>query len=450
MDATATVPRLDDPAWSDLARATDDAWADAAGILNAADGRLVDLTVVAMAEGHHIGPGLHTIGQFLCWKTGISSHHASAIVRVARRAEDLPCLLESLRAGEISLDQAEVVARHIPAELDRAATRFAQTASVAQLRKVLPHHRDPDLPTPPPKRPGASISRTGDGDQGILSARLDPADADVVEQALAAAREQLLDQRRADARAAGNDPATVELPTWDEALVAVAEGALAHGQAAHPGSERYLVTYHLTQTRTGRIALTDHRGRTLPDADRRRLLCDHRFQALRHAPDGTPLSVGRTSHDIGRKLRRAILFRHGHTCAVPGCDTTLGLQIHHIWHWEDGGPTDTSNLIPLCGRHHRAHHRGLLDITGNADLPHGTPGAVVIAAPDHRPLPDGPAPRPVIGPETARTIARLRHELTRRAPSTHRPRHPRAITPTGERLRPRQVDLAPHPPPMRT
>ena len=54
-----------------------------------------------------------------------------------------------------------------------------------------------------------------------------------------------------------------------------------------------------------------------------------------------------------------------------GCNETHHLEVHHIIHWEDGGPTDTWNLIAVCPRHHRMHHRGELGIHGNADLADG-------------------------------------------------------------------------------
>ncbi|MCA1656568.1 MAG: HNH endonuclease, partial [Actinobacteria bacterium] len=47
------------------------------------------------------------------------------------------------------------------------------------------------------------------------------------------------------------------------------------------------------------------------------------------------------------------------------------LHVHHIVHWEDEGPTDTPNLVALCSKHHRLHHRGHLGISGDADDPHG-------------------------------------------------------------------------------
>jgi hypothetical protein len=59
------------------------------------------------------------------------------------------------------------------------------------------------------------------------------------------------------------------------------------------------------------------------------------------------------------------------SCRVPGCECTGWLQVHHVIHWEDGGPTDTGNLVALCSRHHRLHHLGQLGIAGNADDPGG-------------------------------------------------------------------------------
>ncbi len=119
--------------------------AETAGLINAAHGRLVDLTIVTMAEGHHIGPGLHTIGQYLCWQLGVSTSVANALVRVAKRVDELPTLVAALRAGQISLDQAEVVARYVPTEYDASATELAKVATVKQLKALLPHFRDADI-----------------------------------------------------------------------------------------------------------------------------------------------------------------------------------------------------------------------------------------------------------------------------------------------------------------
>lgn len=104
-----------------------------------------------------------------------------------------------------------------------------------------------------------------------------------------------------------------------------------------------------------------------------------------------------------RRIRRLVEHRDG-GCRVPGCDSTLWLQVHHIVHWEDHGHTVTGNLICLCGHHRRMHHVGLLGITGNADVPDDvvfTTETGMVLRPSGTPLPpvamapvaadDGPA-----------------------------------------------------------
>jgi hypothetical protein len=68
---------------------------------------------------------------------------------------------------------------------------------------------------------------------------------------------------------------------------------------------------------------------------------------------------------INRRLGRALEHRHP-TRVVRGCGATRGLHAHHIWHWEDGWPTELTNLVLVCPYHHRLHHRGLLTIIGTA------------------------------------------------------------------------------------
>mgnify|MGYP000943011562 CR=1 FL=1 len=65
------------------------------------------------------------------------------------------------------------------------------------------------------------------------------------------------------------------------------------------------------------------------------------------------------------------------TCAVPGCSVPFArCKLHHVTAWEDGGPTDLDNLLPVCVRHHHAiHDRGWqLHLTADRVL--------TIAAPD--------------------------------------------------------------------
>ena len=54
---------------------------------------------------------------------------------------------------------------------------------------------------------------------------------------------------------------------------------------------------------------------------------------------------------------------HG-CCTVPGCRNATFVDVHHIEPRADGGAHDEENLTVLCSAHHRALHRGQLEITG--------------------------------------------------------------------------------------
>ncbi len=190
-----------------------------------------------------------------------------------------------------------------------------------------------------------------------LSALLPVDEGALVERALDVARRELCD-----------DEADVDRPSWADALVGMADRSLGAHAAARPPSDRHLVVFHLRGDDRGARANV-HLGPPLPDALRRLLGCDGRVRPVTEV-GGVALSVGRTQRIVPERTRLVVEERDG-SCRVPGCERTRWLEAHHLTHWEDGGPTDTANLVALCGRHHRLHHLGRLGITGNADDPEG-------------------------------------------------------------------------------
>jgi hypothetical protein len=68
----------------------------------------------------------------------------------------------------------------------------------------------------------------------------------------------------------------------------------------------------------------------------------------------------RTTQSVPPGLRRRVLARDHHVCQVPGCNNSLFLDLHHITPRVEGGANAGSNLISLCGVHHRAIHTGEL------------------------------------------------------------------------------------------
>lgn len=58
--------------------------------------------------------------------------------------------------------------------------------------------------------------------------------------------------------------------------------------------------------------------------------------------------------NISNEVRRGIYRRDGFRCAL--CDSTDGLQIHHVVPRGVGGSNSPMNLICLCWRCHNAAH----------------------------------------------------------------------------------------------
>ena len=151
------------------------------------------------------------------------------------------------------------------------------------------------------------------------------------------------------------DHGEVAEPTWADALVAMAERSLGATGAPRARRDRHVVVVHLRADHEGAAAHL-HLGPALPDALRRLLGCDGWVRAQFDAGP-TPLGVGRARRIVAERTRLAVEERDG-ACGVSGCERSRWLQVHHVVHWEDGGATDTANLVALCGYHHRLHHRG--------------------------------------------------------------------------------------------
>lgn len=253
----------------------------------------------------------------------------------------------------------------------------------------------------------------------------------LVERAIRTAREDLYRQ------STKNLPDGTPRPQVNlaDGLIAIAETALQTGQNAHPASDRYIIYAHL-ETRPGDPTsnlASLHLGPILPDHLRQLHTCDATLRPVLEQ-NGVPYNIGQDKRIVPQRLRRLIEHRN-HGCQTPGCHRTHHLEIHHITHWENGGKTTTDNLIALCTTHHRAHHNGLLTITGNPNLTPHTPGALTFTDKWGRTL------QPTGTPTT---------------PNPHIPLHETAqtagITPTtynhplGEHLDPTAITLHPNPP----
>ena len=142
-----------------------------------------------------------------------------------------------------------------------------------------------------------------------------------------------------------------------EGLVRMCEVALARGTDAE--GSRPVVSY-LTHARTPEdathpLTLGLFSG-VIDPRERDRILCDATIVKIETDTHGNPLNVGRATSVWNRAQRRAVTTRSPH-CQWPGCEIPAPwCDLHHIVHWEHGGPTDIINGEHLCRRHHSFVH----------------------------------------------------------------------------------------------
>lgn len=120
----------------------------------------------------------------------------------------------------------------------------------------------------------------------------------------------------------------------------------------------------LKEAASGLAVLED--GPAVAGSVARRLSCDSGLEPVLEGQDFRPLGVGRRTRSVPRWLLRQLRHRDK-CCRFPGCDRSRWVHAHHIRHWADGGRTDQSNLVLLCGHHHRLVHDGGWTLRGHPD-----------------------------------------------------------------------------------
>ncbi|NEA36191.1 HNH endonuclease signature motif containing protein, partial [Streptomyces sp. SID13031] len=167
------------------------------------------------------------------------------------------------------------------------------------------------------------------------------------------------------------------------------------------------------------------------------------------------LDVGMDYRFVTRPIRRA-LIRRDKGCVICKAPPSH-CHAHHIIHWADGGPTSITNLVLLCGAHHRAVHadhwavkitNGVVHVT-RPDWTVPTPGRLTMPplkappTPNNSPTPDtSPWPDTPPTPGAARAPGALTLDGTAPgwlAPTTAAAAWPASVNPNDpqpDRLRP--------------
>jgi hypothetical protein len=146
---------------------------------------------------------------------------------------------------------------------------------------------------------------------------------------------------------------------WD-ALIQQAQTSLDANlpPESHGARPRVAVTTDLDTLR----GLLAERGQTedgleLAPSVVRRLACDADIIPVALGGAGVVLDVGRSYRLVTGPIWTALVVRDRH-CAFPGCRRPpIMCHAHHIVSWASGGATKLSNLVLLCGHHHRTIHQ---------------------------------------------------------------------------------------------
>ena len=366
---------------------------------------LVATTAEVIEDEAWVGDGIRSVEHFLEFKAGLDRSTVRKVVTVARRVDDLPEAMELLRTGRLTLDQAAVVATHTPASHSVDVTRFAENATVAQLRRGLSGwFHDADTATAEAKdRPATLQMSHVDGQFLLRFTTADQIAAELIEQAVREAKDALFK--------AGNPEATLA-----DGLVEVAARSLA-GVESPSRRARYRVLLHLD---TDQQAWLHKRG-ALPKHLVDRYTCDGDVAPIWET-DGKPVAVGRSKRIVPNRVRVLIEDRDK-GCRYPGCHSTAYLEADHKNHWRDGGGTAPSNLLCLCGYHHDQHHLGVFTIEGDPERVDGLIfrshyGYVLNPARPEPPPPETTAPPQWRGPTGEPVQTRWLHFNPNPEPST--------------------------------
>lgn len=294
-----------------------------AGRLNRAHAELVALTVQVLDGELWGGDGIRSPEHWLCLYAGLSASRAREVVRLARRAAELPATLAALEAARISVDHAAVVARYAPADHDESVAATAQQATVSQLTRALSRYQFSETVVPPASHDSGSGTKPEPGREGTADGYpvADPWGPNEPGSVAYACAPPELSMGLADGWFTLRFSAPADVGVLVEQAVREAKDALftaGHAAATHADALVEVATRSLAAvTATGRAA----RYRTyihlsvdggwvggkgaIPPRLAAKFACDGVIQPL-WEKNGLPVSVGREQRIVPDRTRRLI------------------------------------------------------------------------------------------------------------------------------------------------
>jgi hypothetical protein len=291
------------------------------------------LSLLPQAETEEVWAleGARDLAHWLSIRYGLSSWKAHRWIHAAHALEDLPLLSAALATGELGVDKVLELCRFARPETERRLLKWAQTVSVAAVRR----RADREVRTSTQAEIDAHEGRflewwyTDEGRRMGLQAELPAAQGAVVVKAIERMTEQV-------PQMPGEEDAWSLPARRADALVALSSATL----AADPDPDRATVVVHASlealQRGSGGAELED--GSALHPETVRRLLCSGRVQTILEDAAGNVAAVGRLHRDLPAWLVRQVRYRD-RECRFPGCGARAFTEAHHLRWWRHGGHT---------------------------------------------------------------------------------------------------------------
>ena len=366
------------------------------------------LGYVAEADRRGVWSGFASCAAWLSWRCGIGLGTAADQVRVARAMVDLPVIRSHFASGSLSYSQVRALVRGAGLLPEDELVDLARHATGAQLERLVRALRRVASEDAEQAAAGRQRARWHVDDDGslVISARLSGEWAEAwlaaLEQAEAQARAQTgaqVSQAAVMATVAGralSAPADADAPAPTVAIIADLEALTAatelieqaatspadvsaespadvsaESSAGVSAESAAGVSAESSPSEAGPSIRWDTTGAPASIITLAAVLHHAQIDLIARLIDGTLVDLGRARRRPSARLARTVLRRHGYRCAHPHCRARAHLHLHHVQPWSKGGPTSAANLIPLCGRHHRALHRGEFQIVGQSTPPEG-------------------------------------------------------------------------------
>ena len=309
-------------------------------------------------------------------------------VRVARKPQEFPMLKTAFSYGELDYTTVRLLLRYINERNERGLLVLAKELTFTELRRVLagvePEDKDDD------EKPDEPYLNAHTRDDGMIAGSflLPPVEGEKFKAALKIAELAAYGAQEGDETEPPEEACPAEMvdePRPDPGMGAekILRAPSRFGAPLKSAMYDAFVTM-IDMVRTNPVSplrapgahvnimcTTDGRAwmpsnPQAPSSAIRQYL--HNALGRWHIMDGKGLTL-----NMGRQQRfatdaqvTALLAQWEYQCAMPGCNHSRFMEIHHIHEWVDGGSTDIDNLIPLCSSCHSKVSHGLAHIANNS------------------------------------------------------------------------------------